>query len=194
MEVRHERVATEFFMFAAGAQVGEAGSQRICGARVCAVFVCRAPRDERMGETVLKAKGGKKWDIEDAPQGEKPVSRGPVDPANPEFDLNESIRLRAAATDARGSMGCVHGQLGTGDLAHARWCSIHGGWHGWLYACPEFGEGTKREIGEALVTWRRDLQDEGWVRRQLERGVPMGLIEVWRAWAVEGSQNLKDIN
>lgn len=140
------------------------------------------------------AKREKQWDIEDAPQGERIQSSGEVSPHNPEFDLNESIRLRAAATDARGSMGCVHGELGEGDLAHARWCSVHGGWHGWLFQCPEYPGYVNESIARATARWARDLQDEGWVRQQLARGVPMGLIEVWRAWAVAGPQNIKDVN
>ena len=72
------------------------------------------------------------------------------------------------------------GDIGTGRWSHSRWCAGHSTYHGALYVCECYGDKLKIQVLQDSERFARSLIDPTWVQQQLDNGIPVEAIAIYR--------------
>lgn len=76
-----------------------------------------------------------------------------------------------------------HGQMGTGNWSHCRWCDTHSQYHAVLYNCEEYPLGVRQVIESESKSFKKNLQNSKWVEQQIKNGVPSEVISIMKTFS-----------
>lgn len=76
-----------------------------------------------------------------------------------------------------------HGEIGKGDWENSRWCEACNHYHGILYNCEHYPSHIRKEIKLQSDTFKANLQNPEWIKKQIKNGIPYEAILIFKAFA-----------
>ena len=74
----------------------------------------------------------------------------------------------------------IHGEMGSGNWSHCRWCRACDHYHGALYICDGYDKTLRARLRAEGEEFDRCLLSPKWIAEQLSNGIPIEAISIYR--------------